>query len=263
MKRLILAMLAGTCITSVAAAADLAVRKAQPYAAPVAAVPIWTGIYIGGHFGSGWGTVEKSLTEVVVGNQTLGGFDIPLASYNVNGFLAGVQGGFNIQMGWVVLGVEGEYSWSGNIDGKAPCVLVLACETKVDWIGTVAGRAGFTADRAFIYGKAGVAFTDSNYLASLTLGNNLNADFSTSVSDVRYGILWGAGIEYAITSNLSAKLEYNYADFGTETYHLPFAIGKTPVDPTVDVSQNLHIVKLGVNYRFGGGLAPAPVMANY
>lgn len=52
----------------------------------------------------------------------------------------------------------------------------------------------------------------------------------------------GAGAEYGITDNLSAKLEYNYVSLGKQNFQ--FASGRTRV------GVNEHLVKAGLNYRF-------------
>ena len=38
-----------------------------------------------------------------------------------------------------------------------------------------------------------------------------------TIGDTRFGIVLGAGIEYMIAPILTAKLEYNYDDFGRRT----------------------------------------------
>src|SRR5262249_18591129 len=102
-KKLLLAstVLAGMVAASVAQAADLApVYKAPPQ--PVVAPAMWTGFYIGAHVGGGWGTKEWS--EPFFGGKP----SVNLASFNVNGPLAGGQIGYNWQSGWVVFGVEAD-----------------------------------------------------------------------------------------------------------------------------------------------------------
>ena len=65
-----------------------------------------------------------------------------------------------------------------------------------------------------------------------------------------FGGLFGVGIEHAFWNSLSAKLEYNYLTFGSETQALT-AAGTLTVAGPADVSLDTHIVKLGLNYRFG------------
>ena len=108
MKRQLLAFASATLFgCSIATAADLAVRKAPPPApAPVSS---WTGFYIGAHVGTGWGTTESEINSVSGFGGALGGFVIPVSQTQSNGFLGGVQGGYNWQLGpWAVIGVEAD-----------------------------------------------------------------------------------------------------------------------------------------------------------
>jgi outer membrane immunogenic protein len=67
----------------------------------------------------------------------------------------------------------------------------------------------------------------------------------------------GAGLEYAFYDNWSAKIEYNYLGFNTGNF--------TFTDPTgsfflnTSIQQQLHVVKAGINYRWGW----APVGVRY
>jgi outer membrane immunogenic protein len=60
------------------------------------------------------------------------------------------------------------------------------------------------------------------------------------------------GIEYAFLPNWSAKVEYDFIDFGTKTYSFP--ITSTVVAPTNftnwSVTSMIHEMKIGVNYHF-------------
>jgi opacity protein-like surface antigen len=56
-------------------------------------------------------------------------------------------------------------------------------------------------------------------------------------------------VEYAITGNWSAKLEYNFMDFGKNTLAFSAPIGG---GVNVDTTSYVHAAKFGVNYRFGG-----------
>jgi outer membrane immunogenic protein len=62
----------------------------------------------------------------------------------------------------------------------------------------------------------------------------------------------GGGIEFALQRNWSAKLEYDFMDFGTHNY----AVDLTPTSIGVsiaDVTQRIQVVKFGLNYHFGWG----------
>src|SRR5262245_39999134 len=162
MRRLSMALIAGALgilggLPS-AGAADLSVR-ANP------AMPSWTGFYIGGHVGSGWGTNAADVTITPVG---IPGILLPATSGTVNGMIAGVQGGYNWQVGQIVVGVEGSYSWSG-VSGHAPCVVVFNCTADINNVATIAGRIGVTVDRALVYVKGGIAWADFDYTFTSTI----------------------------------------------------------------------------------------------
>ena len=227
---------------SIANAADLAVRKAPPAPPPVFS---WTGFYIGAHVGTGWGTTESEINSISGFGGVISGFVIPVSQTQSNGFLGGVQGGYNWQVSpWAVIGVEADFSWTG-IEGTSPCLIILACSTEHDWIATVAGRFGVTYDRALFYVKGGVAWAQTTYSASLNLGGL--ASFTTSVDETRIGALFGTGIEYAFLPGWSAKIEYNYIDYGKDDFN--FAVG--PITVGTEIREKQHLVKAGLNYRFG------------
>jgi outer membrane immunogenic protein len=72
----------------------------------------------------------------------------------------------------------------------------------------------------------------------------------------------GFGAEYAFLGNWSAKFEYDYFDFsGNPTVRqvgtlTSFAGTTTTVQTTVQIRQQLHFAKVGLNYRFGPDGAP-------
>jgi outer membrane immunogenic protein len=268
MRRLALALLAGTSLlglASVASAADLAIRKAPP---PPPPPPIWSwsGFYIGAHVGGAWSTVESHWVDLGLGVIAPGvviPIGIPLSSHNLNGFLGGVQAGFNWQIGVVVFGVEAQWSWTDQ-DGTSPCLIIISCSTQTDWIGTLAGRIGVTADKALLYVKGGVAWSENTYSANLSIPLLATNILDTSISDTRTGVMFGAGIEYAFTPSWSAKIEYNYIDFDVERYAFPISVlgVAVPITAGVDVDQRQHLIKAGVNYRFDL-FGKGPVMARY
>jgi outer membrane immunogenic protein len=245
------------CATA-ATAADLAVRRPLP--PPPTAVWSWTGFYLGGHVGAGWGTTEAEVNSITVTGAglvplNLANAAIPIGQNQTNGFLGGVQGGFNWQVAsWAVIGVEADVSWS-DIKGTSSCIVIFNCRTNHDWLATAAGRFGVTYDRALFYVKGGAAWAQSEYSASLALPGVVSVNLTNDKT--RVGALFGTGIEYAFLPNWSAKVEYNYIDFGTETYNFPLTVvaPAATVNFGTGIHERLHLVKAGLNFRFGGGPA--------
>jgi outer membrane immunogenic protein len=97
--------------------------------------------------GAGIGTTESSV-GVGPALTALSGTAItataPFVSETFNGFIGGLQAGYNWQTGVFVLGVEGDLDAAG-LQGNAPCVLVLNCTMKHNWFADITGRVGVVA----------------------------------------------------------------------------------------------------------------------
>jgi outer membrane immunogenic protein len=243
MRRFALALLATSSIVGfgqTASAADLGSRTVSR-APVVAPVPFfsWSGLYVGAHIGGGWGDNDWS----VVGTGVT-------ASHDVSGFLGGGQIGFNYQINQWVFGIEGDMSWA-DLSGDGLCsTTAFRCHSDVNWIATLTGRVGVAFDRALVYVKGGAAWADTDYRRTVVA----TGAAAGSASETQQGWTVGAGLEYAFTPNWSAKVEYNFLDLGTD--RLTFTDGSVS-----DLDQQIHALKVGVNYRFGWGAAP--VTARY
>jgi outer membrane immunogenic protein len=257
-------MLALAATFGPAAAADMPV-KARPLVA--AAVYDWTGFYIGGHGGGGWGSKDVSAPSFPFAGTVI----TPAASTNnLSGWLAGGQIGFNFQGGpglfggrWVI-GAEAQASWARltdtvacsavvTIPGVGPVPLNVNCSSKVDSLGTIALRLGSAFDRTFIYSKVGAAWTHDKYRDDVTTPPPL----SFEGSETRWGWMVGAGIEYAFGNNWSGKIEYNYLDLGTETVRYSSVAPAPAAFVDASIRERVQLVKVGINYRFGASAVAA------
>lgn len=229
----------------------------------------WTGLYVGGNAGGGLGQKSWALVETVreTTPPTITTFSPPdKVSFPVDGFLGGGQLGYRFQSGMWVWGVEGTFDWT-NLSGGTECGGSNICESKADWLATIAGEAGWAVDRALFYLKGGGAAIHENHsLSPMTQTTNgvsvSEATCNTCVnSETRWGWLFGAGVTYAFTSNWSAFVEYNYMDFGKRSFDFSgVATGGPAFTNTLDIAQKVQVVKTGINYRFDW---LAPVVARY
>jgi outer membrane immunogenic protein len=215
-----------------AQAADLPGQSNSPsyYKAPPEVPFSWTGFYVGINGGYAWG--QSSWSDSVVGADS--------GKFNTSGGLVGGQLGYNWQTGPVVLGIETDADWMGLKGGTSGTGGVCAadgggqCQTRQSWLGTTRARIGYAFDRWLPYITGGVAY------------GNVQAVQPTGTSTgTNVGWAAGAGLEYAIDHNWSAKLEYLHVDLGTATF-MGAASGTSSL--TVPVTNDL--ARVGVNYHW-------------
>ena len=243
MKKLLLATVALVALgaTAPALAADLGARAPYYSKAPAYAVPIynWTGFYIGGHLGGAFSS-SNDFNGLALGNSDNGRF------------FGGLQAGADYQFApnWVV-GVEGQYSWLASSNNGAIFPGGYAYNNDQRGLGSVTGRVGYTWGPGLAYVKGGYAYSDNS--ENVTLGGVPVAfAFDSNHSN---GYTVGGGVEYMLAQNWSAKVEYQYYDFGNSRFTTP-----APLVPFGTFHNDEHTVKAGVNYRFNWG---GPVAARY
>ena len=253
MKKLLLASvaIALSAIGAPASAADLP-------DVPVKAVPVaafaWTGCYAGGHVGGGW--ARKDVTDPAQLVQDaflgLGSTDgVTTASTSPTGYLIGGQFGCDYQFGSnLVVGLEGAIS-GGSLKGSTGVPLPLGdpgdsalLTTRADFISSATIRLGFSFDRLLLYVKGGGAWVGDKYSA---VGTFQGVGFDFEGVDLRAGWTAGAGAEWALWENWSARLEYDYYDFGHRTVLMSDAINA--ISGPVDIKQTVQTVKLGLNFH--------------
>ena len=233
-----IAVLMALGATAPALAADLGAR---PYGnAPAYAAPLynWTGFYLGGHVGGAF-SADNSVNGLVLSN-----YDARL--------LAGVQAGADYQFApsWVA-GFEGQYSWLGqnNINAIFPAGLVYSNNQRA--LASLTGRVGFVWGPSLLYVKGGYAYSDNNEtlkLAGAPIAFMLDRNH-------RDGYTVGFGGEYLFAPSWSAKVEYQYYDFGSSRFIAPAALVSLG-----SFRNDEHTLKAGLNYRFNWA---SPVAARY
>jgi outer membrane immunogenic protein len=301
-----------------AVAADLPV-KARPI--PVVMVYNWTGFYVGGNAGYSWGRastdqVDASSTTTTTrlfrgttppANEITGlsPFNAPTGTFpqvvtttaadatssrtNVNGFVGGLQAGYNWQIdrSWL-FGLEADFQGSSergsvSVCSTANCLAGTAIGTgdyRLRWFGTVRGRVGvLPTERLLLYVTGGLAYGRFDQsLATGLVGTTLLGD---STSTTRAGWTFGGGAEGAIDNHWTWKVEYLYMDLGsfasnfgggssvgapvvtTTSFGTSGPVTQATAITTVTGSASTrfsdNIVRVGLNYRFG----PDPVVARY
>jgi outer membrane immunogenic protein len=196
------------------AAADLGAGHVMPALPAVPAVlapsTSWTGVYLQG--GGGY----------AISNTTVGvpGF-FELDGLGAEGFTLSAGAGADLQMGQVVVGLWGDYTW--DVDHDVTLTIGSAsASTGIKERWAAGGRAGVLVGPSLVYGLVG--YTE----AELDLGDHA-------------GVVYGGGVELPIGSGFSLKGEYRYSDLETVKY------GGVQVDPDV------HEVGVKLAYKIGVG----------
>jgi outer membrane immunogenic protein len=245
MRRLSLALISAVsavAFAQIASAADLP-RKAPVYAPPPPPpVYNWTGFYVGGLASYAWGRSQHCDAGICEAPGEI------YPDFDINGWLGGITLGYNWQLANWVFGVEGDWSW-GKVKGSSADTPDFGCGnlclTEVKSIGTVRGRVGYAFDRLLPYLTAGVAFSRIH----ASIGNPVEAEDTTTETS----FVGGGGLEYAFAPNWSAKIEYLYiSKLGDFDYDHVNNCGPEP--NCFARTHHLNVVRVGVNYRFWGGL---------
>jgi outer membrane immunogenic protein len=234
----LLALAAG--VATSASAADLPAQ--MPVKAPaLVSAPNWSGVYVGVTAGGVWGRSKDTFNDpafpTVVGLEAV--------NPNLSGFIGGGTLGANWQFGNVVLGVEGDGSWT-NANGSSklvpPFITTTTLEARERWIATARGRVGYAFDRWLVYATGGGAWASIHYTVTTVAGATNTSSGTLS------GWTAGGGIEAKLAGNWSAKAEYLYVDFSDKNFFTPIAAGGNSGIQRMDV--NNHIARVGLNYSF-------------
>ena len=245
MKRILVAGVALAALCSAPAfAADIPV-KGPVYKAAVAPLWHWTGCYVGIAGGYAWGKSDHR--NAPAGSITGGAFD-------VNGGIFGGTLGCNYQFAPVwVIGIEGDFSWSGKKGSAAdvpPFNPAFTSETREKWLSTLRARLGLKVgaqNQGLLYVTGGLAIADVEI-------HVFGPGFNATESKTRTGGTVGLGLEWAITGPppplpwWSVKFEYLYVAFNNKDYFNPPPAGF--VNRAAGVTLNDHILRVGLNAHF-------------
>lgn len=179
----------------------------------------WSGFYVGGHLGGALGSTGTDGSD--------------LGDVSTDGFAGGILGGYNIQLGSIVAGVEADVAWA-NISGDDSAG-GLEATAGHDWLGSLRGRLGYATENWLLYATAGFAFTEFN-VDLIDAGTHLKDSARPN------GFVYGGGVEYSISPQLSLRGEVLRYSFEDMDFEIPS--GAFSADPDVTT------VRAGLSLRF-------------
>ena len=234
---LVAAALCGAATAS-AEAADASAGAARGSYFPRMYYPgavLWTGFYVGAHFGGVWSSA--TWTDPLSGMS-----DNPKPS----SFLGGAQTGVNWQADNWVLGAEATISGM-RLEGKAIDGAGFAHTIRANYLVTTTGRLGYAFDPTLVYAKGGAAFTGERN--DVTIPGSLVVASTGTLTQV--GTTVGGGAEYMFDTNWSARLEYDFIDFSSRDLTLTIPVTRRlPPNLPAHVDWTWDEFLAGVNYRF-------------
>jgi len=199
-----------------ARAADLG-GDPNPYPAPRLEIERWTGFYLGGALGYGFGTGRAS-------------GDIDDFSFDQSGLLGNIYAGFNWQYGRAVFGVEADI---GTGDFGTDSNGLGGLQTSLNAMGSLRGRYGFLVTPALlIYGTAGFAWADMEFQVAGDSGR----------SETFFGYQYGVGAEFAVSERVALRLEYIFTDLDSE--RVIHSGGTNIYEP------DFNTVRAGISFKF-------------
>ncbi|HEV2604788.1 MAG TPA: hypothetical protein VGU24_14100 [Microvirga sp.] len=170
-RTLLLTIAALAALASPASAADYdpvrnkLVFKPHPVEAPepslftTTSAFTWSGFYLG--IQAGYASGEDRSRLLFAGTPVA----LPVSTrYDIDGAVAGVHTGYNVQLGMFVLGAEGDLELSA-IEGSfaansAGVPIGVAARTNVNWQSSVRARVGVAMDRLLVYGTGGFVYAE-------------------------------------------------------------------------------------------------------
>jgi outer membrane immunogenic protein len=232
-----------------ASAADMAVKAPPPPPLPV--IYNWSGFYIGAN--GGWGESRNCWDFVF-----LAGPVFTDGCRDRSGGLFGGQIGYRWQTNQFVFGLEAQGDWADLSSTRVSLLNpALSTQVKTDAIGLFTGQLGWAWNAALLYVKGGAAVTDNHFnILDTATGIGLITSGAT-----RWGGTLGVGFEYGFAPNWSIGAEYDHLWMGTANNSFTTTDARLAGILNDRIRQDVDMVTLRINYRFGWGAAP--VTARY
>jgi outer membrane immunogenic protein len=263
--------LALALVSAPALAADLGSIK-DTYEEPPPPVVSWTGFYLSAGLGGSY-----MFTDLDGG---VGAYDdvAPFTEFAFVGaagnagaanFFGTVGLGYDFQVApkWL-FGVLADYDFASSQDasvsgggallnGLGAAAVTVSSEMGDTW--SVGARLGYLINqRTLVYAMGGYSEAEFSLVGSVegSLGTDFGPYSVSSGKSWRQGYFVGGGLETMLAENLSAKLEYRYAQYDGESFDVEdtFSVLGTDGDVIGGASMSdpeVHSIRAALSWRFG------------
>jgi outer membrane immunogenic protein len=253
-----------------ATAALAALGCSSASAQPPPSIWNWNGFYVGLNIGYSWGHSDTTGNFYNSGSGAL--LSTSNSTFPLNGAIGGGQLGLNWQNGVWVLGVEADIQASGQggstsflcpTPGAPSCNSITggpgfgvaptaSFNQHLDWFGTLRARLGATLTPAsLLYVTGGLAYggisTDGTLAGFTGGGAAVSSNFSNNTT--KAGWVIGAGFEWWIAGNWTAKVEYLYLDLGKVIGSGTLPTASVPLLFTYSSHITDNILRVGLNLK--------------
>jgi outer membrane immunogenic protein len=239
----------GIGLSGSAEAADIGIQ-AEPSSPAVANT--WSGPYVGVNLGGAW----QSAPGWTYFNPN-NGARFSLTGPDNGGVVGGAQGGYNWQMGALLVGAEGDISRTSLGQTRTVPTIGVGSFARMsaddDWLASLRGRVGLTGwTNVLFYFTGGLASANIDDKAHMTrfIGPAEYVADAASAT-MRVGWVAGGGAEWMVAPHVTARLEYLYYDLG----NTPSLTG--PISPGIFIpvrftwtNYRVQAIRAGLNYKF-------------
>lgn len=245
----------------------------------------WSGWYLTGSAGYGWRATNSyppdsyytGLGADFAGGAGYGGSS-GAGTPRFEGPAAAFGAGYNYQLNNFIIGAEYEFLYADlqtdptsattsftKGGGPYPTAYIVKNYDTVNgdsnrWYGIARLRAGVPVhERSWVYLSAGAAYRLSyeSQDPTVTVIPYLTPSTTTTYSGYNkthaWGLVLGAGFEYALSDSVFLRGEWLHMDFGEDTYLDPVATALIGKPTLLTFERHADIVRAGLTWRFYGG----------
>lgn len=226
--------------------------------------PLWGGAYVGFHAGYAWSDAHAELEAVEGMLLTLdveNGLFARETEETDGGFVGGAQIGYNVQVDRFVGGVEADVSYVDIDHGSQMSVVdpgpffpgaltESAYETSIDWLATLRLRAGAALGGTLLYATGGAAAGSVENAFTIRVDDIGYTPDAWTEENTLYGYAVGGGVEQAVSSSLSVRLEYLYFDLEDQTVFASDPATFPGESIVYEFENDGHVVRAGLNLHF-------------